>query len=318
MFSKLDLTAAYQQMMSDDESAKLVTVNTHQGLYECPVLAHYDPSLSIVMAADASAYGIGAVISHRHSDGSEQPIAYASRTLTKSEHNYAQVEKEALSLIYGIKKFHQYLYGRHFIMITDHKPLLSILGPKHGVPPLAAARMQRWALSLSAYSYDIEFRPTDRHGNADGLSQLPLSDVVPIGNPCNSTVFNLKQLESLPVTAQAVSSAMRTDPVLSKLLRYLRIVLARYCATPFWRRKEDLSVEGNCILWGCQVLIPKKLREGVLNELHQGHPGIVRMKALARFHVWWPGLDKAIEECMKSCTSCQATRNAPAKSPLHP
>ena len=137
-------------------------------------------------------------------------------------------------------------------MITDHKPLLSILGPKHGVPPLAAARMQRWALSLSAYSHDIGFWPTDRHGNADGLSRLPLSDVVPIGNPCDSTVFNLKQLESLPVTAQAVSSAMRTDPVLSQLLRYLRNGWPDTVPeelTPFWRRKEDLRVEGNCILW---------------------------------------------------------------------
>ena len=121
------------------------------------VLTHYDPTRPVRLAADASAYGIGAVISHVMEDGSERPIAFASRTLKPSECNYAQVEKEALSLVFGLCKFHSYLYGRKFTLVTDHKPLTTILGPKNGVPPIAAARLQRWALKLAAYSYDIEF-----------------------------------------------------------------------------------------------------------------------------------------------------------------
>ena len=125
-------------------------------LVSSKVLVHYDPKLPIKVTADASAYGVDAVLSHV-TDGNECPIAFASRTLTSSECNYAQVEKEALALIFAVKKFHVYLYGREFTLITDYKPLTTILGPKKGTPPLAAARLQRWAVLLSAYKYQIEF-----------------------------------------------------------------------------------------------------------------------------------------------------------------
>ena len=160
--------------------------STKKLLAAAPVLAHYDPSLPMKMAGDASAYGIGAVISHVFPDGQERPIAFASRTLTATERNYSQIEKEALSLVYGIRKFHQYLYGRRFVLVTDHKPLTTVLGPKNGIPPLAAARLQRWALLLSAYSYDIEFKPTRQHGNADGLSRLPLGHRQAAALECHS------------------------------------------------------------------------------------------------------------------------------------
>ena len=143
-------------------------------LVSSTVLAYYDTMLPLKLAADASAYGVGAVISHVYPNGTEKPITFASRTLTQSEKNYAQIEKEALALMYSVKHFHQYLYGRRFTLVTNHKPLLTIFGPRKGVPSLAAACLQRWAVVFSAYSYDIEYKPTQAHGNADGLSRLPL------------------------------------------------------------------------------------------------------------------------------------------------
>ena len=93
------------------------------------VLVHYDPALPLKLDCDASAYGVGAVLSI-FPNGEERPVAYASRTLTETERGYGKIEKEALSLVYGVKKYHQYLCGRKFLLVTDHKPLLTILGPK--------------------------------------------------------------------------------------------------------------------------------------------------------------------------------------------
>ena len=137
------------------------------------VLAHYSPKLEVQLAVDASPVGLGAVISHITEDGTERPIAYASRSLTKPGRNYSVIEKEALAIISGIRKFQQYLYGRKFTLLTDHQPLTLLFGPKRGIPPIAASRLQRWAIQLSAYQYEIKYRSSKQNANADAFSRLP-------------------------------------------------------------------------------------------------------------------------------------------------
>ena len=113
--------------------------------------------------------------------------------------NYAQVGKEALAIVFGLSKFYQYLYGRTFILQTDHKLSTTILGPTQGIPSLAAARLQCWTILLAGYSYQIRFHPTNQHCNADGLSRLSLKDKSPIGNPPDPIIFNISQVDALPV-----------------------------------------------------------------------------------------------------------------------
>ena len=284
------------------------------------MLAHYNPNLPIRLAADASAYGIGAVISHVFPDGTERPVAFASRTLTATERNYAQIQKEALSLIYAVQKFHLYLYGRPFVLVTDHKPLTTILGHKAGIPSLAAARLQRWALILSAYTYTIEFRPTKQHANADGLSRLPLGSRKEAALDYINN-FMVGQIQAMPVTAEQVQTATRRDPVLSQVYRYVQegwpaTVNDKY--KPFYKHKDELCVEAGCLLLGNRVIVPEKFRHTLIEEIHRDHPGASRMKSVARSYFWYPGLDKDLEDRARGCVACQGVKSSPPVAPLHP
>lgn len=119
---------------------------------------------------------MGAVISHKLPSGEEKPIAFASRTLSKAEQNYAQIEREALGIIFGVRCFHSYLYGCHFTLLTDHRPLTTTLSPSKAISSMAAARLQQWALLLEAHNYTIKYRGAADHGNVDDLSRLPLPE----------------------------------------------------------------------------------------------------------------------------------------------
>lgn len=105
-------------------------------LISLQILMPYDPTLPLLLATDASQTGLGAVLSHQLSDGNERPIAYASRTLTVTEQRYPQIDKEALTIVWAVRKFFYYLYARHFTLITDHKPLTQILHPEKSLPVL--------------------------------------------------------------------------------------------------------------------------------------------------------------------------------------
>jgi len=136
-------------------------------------LVHYDVNKPLKLFCDALPHGLGACLVHVMPNGDERPVAYTSCTLSAAEQNYAQIEREALVVIFAVRQFHQYVYGRTFTLVTDHRPLCNILGEKEGIPPLAAARMQRWALVLSAYQYKMQHIPGNQNYCANYMSRLP-------------------------------------------------------------------------------------------------------------------------------------------------
>lgn len=261
------------------------------------------------------------MLSHADDEGQERPVAYGSRSLTTAERNYSQTDREALAVVFGLKKFHHYIYGRNIKIYTDHKPLLGLFDNKKPIPKMVSPRVLRWSLMLAAYHYQLLYRPGKQMGNADGLSRLPLLspnfDVPQLGE-----VFLLEGTPEGLVKAEEVAKMTRKDQVLSTVMYWVLHgwpeEKPKDLFSTFYSRREELSVYNGCLLWGHRVVVPKKLQENVLKILHASHPGVVRMKGLARSYVWWQGLDQQIEERVRCCTTCQETRNAPVQAPIHP
>jgi hypothetical protein len=265
---------------------------------------------------------VGAVLSHVDEQGNERPIAYVSRTLTKAECKYAQIEREVLAIIYGVKKFHQYVCGQKFSLITDHKPLTVIFHQSKGISAHSAARLQRWALLLSGYSYEIEYKSSKENSNADAFSRLPLENDSHIEDiDTISLIFQLSHIQHLPVDSTQIKVETEKDKVLSVVLRYTKEGWPTTITSelkPYYNRRNEIVCENNVLLWGIRVIIPESIQNKVLQVLHEGHPGINRMKALARCHCWWPGIDSMIEKACKACLPCRESAPMPVSVPLHP
>ena len=221
-------------------------------LSTAPVLAHYDTSAPAILTVDASNSGLGCVLSIICKDGVERPVSYSSRSLSPTELQYSQIDKEALAIVYGVKKYHQYLYGRHFSLKSDHKPLLSIFGPKKGLPVFAKTRMQRYALFLSGYNFSIQYVKSENN-NADMFSRLPLpvkhtdqsSELGWVGTHLHSIMES-----SVPITCENIKIETQRDPVLKQVYGFLMYGWPKYVPMenkdlfPFYQRRDVTSL--NC------------------------------------------------------------------------
>lgn len=284
------------------------------------LLAHYEPKKELILSCDASPWGVGMVLSHRESDGSTRPIAYHSKTLSAAERKYSQLDKEALAVITGVKKFHNYVYGRQFTIETDHKPLLGLIGENKAFPEMTSPRLVRWAIALSGYQYQLTYKPGAELGHADALSRKAGKSFQE-KEEIIEDVLMIENLPEIPLKTRTVATLTDNDTILKKVKEYVQqgwpnTITEEY--KPFRNRQNELSIYKDCLLWGSRVIMPKQARDQALHVLHAAHVGMVRMKALARSYMWWPGMDKAIEDTVRNCRSCQHHAQSPTKVPLHP
>ena len=237
------------------------------------LLVQFDPDWELLLAWDASPYGVGAVHSHRGPDGKEQPVAFASLSLNLAEKNYSQLEKEGLAIVFAVKKFHQFLFGRPFTITSDHKPLQHLLKPSNAVSTMASARMQRWALLLSGYDYSISYKPGEQHANADSLSRLPLPESPESFSLPPETIHLMQQLDASPVTSDLIKRMTGQDPLLSKV-RDLVLQGGSYptpeVVKPYHKYWNELSVHAGCLLRGSRAVVPPQARAKVVELMHEG------------------------------------------------
>ncbi|XP_060112835.1 uncharacterized protein K02A2.6-like [Heteronotia binoei] len=242
------------------------------------VLHHFDEGLPVILACDALPYGVGAVLGHQLPDGREVPVAYYSRTLTPAERNYTQIDKEALAIVAGVRKFHEYLYGRRFTIATDHKPLLGLLAPDRQTPQILSQRVLRWNQFLNSYTYTLVHRAGKAMGHADALSRLPLPETGPDPAPAHQVML-MESLPEPPLHAAEVAKATQKHKTLARVLDW---VVRGWPEgnmgeefKPYKTRREELAAYKGCLLWGSRVVIPPPLQKRVLESLHETHPGIV-------------------------------------------
>lgn len=282
------------------------------------ILQHYNPEHQLKLETDASSYGIGAVLLTRANDELPWlPIQFASRTLNDHEINYSNIEREALSIIFGLKKFRNFLLGSKFIICNDQKPLTKLFSNSKPVPTSCSARILHWALQLSQYNYILEYSRGQENVHSDFLSRLPLPDSVTEAEPYE-IICTLESLEKDYVTPSVIKTHTDSDPNLIILKQYIRTGCPdRFNNKTLSKFKSiipDLTITKGCIMYQNRVFIPEALRTKVLNLFHENHPGIVAMKALTRSLIWYPGLDRDVTNLVQSCKICQSVRCKPAKS----
>ena len=292
-------------------------------LKEClataPVMRYYAQDEPIILSCDASSYGLGSVILQ-----SGQPVAYGSKSLTNTERAYAQIEKELLAIVFGCRKFHYLLYGRSFEVETDHLPLLRIFEKPLSQIPL---RLQKMILKLQPYNFKLVSKSGKEIPVADALSRAPINDELPglVDDMADLQVcalevrtiasFSQEKLQELQETVrndetlQLLSDVVRTGwPLernqLNELLR------------PFWDSREEISIYDGILFKGERVIIPAAMQNHMLKLLHTSHQGMVKTKQLARDSLFWPGMNKQIEEIISKCSVCQAARAQQQKEPM--
>ena len=283
------------------------------------MIAHFDVNKDIEVHTDASKYGLGACLLQ-----DSRPVAYASRSLTPTEMHYANIEKELLSVVFGLERFNQYVYGQHIKVITDHKPLV----PMHEKHIIAnPGRCQRLLLRLQKYSFDISYKPGKDHVIPDVLSRAALiteKGDEQLEKECELNIHMIVEnnVECSNEMKLKIETETLRDPCTSRIMEYIRhgwpnsIQQCDPNVTPYWNVKDNLSILDGFVLYCDRIVIPKVLQPDMLQKIHAGHQGRVRSKALAHQAVYWNNMNSDIDNVVNSCEKCLSTRKLPDKISL--
>ncbi|KAJ3659377.1 hypothetical protein Zmor_011067 [Zophobas morio] len=279
-------------------------------------LAYFDQQKKTHLYVDAGPIGLGAILSQELNNKTEV-ISYASRTLTLTEQKYNQIEKETLAATWAIHHFRIYLLGGHFVLHTDHKPLVSILQNPRSAPN---ARIERLCLKLQPYKFTVQYQRGITNPS-DYLSRHPTHSPPEAYDKSEEYVAFVTN-HSLPntISLEEIENAMKDDFQLQLLKKALleddSLFWKKRELQTFKQIKQELTVYGNIILKGSQIVIPSKLQKNIIRLAHKGHQGLVKTKQLVRTKVWFPNINKMVEEVVKSCTACQAVTPYNQRNPI--
>lgn len=308
-----------------EEAQQAAFEKTKEMLTKAPILTLFDPNLETTVSADASSFGLGAVLLQKQSDGENKPVAYISRSMTSTEQRYAQIEKEALAFTWACERLSDYLIGLKFHIWTDHKPLVPLFSTKHlEEMPI---RVQRFRLRMMRYDFSISHVPGKQLLIADALSrstsQDPTDDDESFHQEGNAYIQLIMQ--HLPATERRIKQIkelQQQDEACQLVSKYCYSSWpdkksAPKVVRPFLPLAAQFSVENGLLMRGSRIVIPTPLQQEILDKLHEGHQGITRCRDRARQSVWWPGLSTQLENLVTNCETCCKNQHQRAQ-PLVP
>lgn len=282
------------------------------------VLGYFNKKDESIVISDASPVGLGAILIQKERTGEERIIMFASKSLSETERRYCQTEKEALAIVWAVERFHYYLYGHKFTLITDHKPLTFMFKPLSK----PCARIERWVLRLQSYIFNVVYKK-GKDNIADTLSRLSAVDKSP--SPfdedsdhyvCQITEGSSESEIVSPVTLKEIRDCCtKSKEYLDLMEGFLNNNWEANVAR--WQNLSgEFSIENGLIVRGCRLYIPPPLRDRILCAGHEGHPGKNKLLQRLREKVWWPEMTKDVETKTKSCTPCVLVSSQQPQIPL--
>jgi len=301
-------------------------------LTAAPVLSFFDINKPTRLCTDASRHGLGFILQQRLSDGTWSLTQAGSRFLSETETRYAIIELEMLAVCWAILKCHTFLAGlQHFQVVTDHNPLIPILN-NHRLDEIENPRLQRLRTRIMGYNLTATWLKGCHNNAPDALSRHPVSEPSPQDMLAEVDIFNqpepsISEIRAITSThlnphLETLRRVAREDTEYQQLRQLIlngfpshRSQLPDSCKR-YWLVRDHLTIDDDLIVNGCRLLIPTKLRQEILTQLHESHQGSVRTKQRARLSVYWPGIDNDIDNVILSCQQCQDHLPSNPKEPL--
>ena len=294
-----------------------------QRLSDAVPLAFYDSDVNTTtfLTTDASGYGISAVLTQVSKETKEErPVYFLSRKLSENEKSYSASEKEFLAVLWSAERLHQYLYGRPFIVRTDHQSLKQLLmnGFQGGSAP---CRVIRWATKLMQYNFSVQYIPGKENYIADALSRVPQQT-----SDSHMELFSIslenEVSEVVPVTLHDIKSETACDETLQLLIQTATHGWPRKFSAvpepvkPYWNVRNEISVIDGIVFKSEKFVIPTLLRDKLVTFAHDGHMGMSKCKTRLRQFYWWPNLNESVESRVRSCSCCREPhRESPVQVP---
>ena len=280
------------------------------------VLKFYNPNKYVELHTDACDRSIGAALFQEDENNCKRLITYISRALFDRQQKYRPSEKEALSLVWIIEKLNLYLYGKHFDVFVDHKPLKFIFNANSKL----SAKIFRWQLQLQRYNFTVHYTKGVEHV-ADFVSHIRKSNTNKNESDDTKEDAYVNFITQMAVPKTLSLQQIREESLVDNELKELRqTIQSRSWNTPFTKMFKNISLEftenDGIVLRGHRIYIPQTLRKSVCDTVHQGHLGISKTKTVLRQKVYWPKMDNFIEEYINECVACAANTKVPTPQPI--